>query len=269
MKISVITCSLNAESTIVENILSVNQQTFKEIEHLVIDGGSTDGTVSLVRRLSNRNPIIFSEKDSGPLEAFNKGIYHSTGDIVGFLNSDDFFIDCNVINKIAQIFENPEIMGCYANVIYVDRLNIKNIKRFWSLGPYSIPALKRGWAPAHPTFYVRRSVFDSIGVFSEQFPIQSDFEFAVRFFFRYKLKAEYVNENWVCMRTGGISNRNLTGILVQNFDNLRACRLHGLMVSWHYIPIRIFSRFRQFVSALIANHVSRCMYKTLENTSKD
>ncbi len=246
---------MNSESTISDNILSINQQSYKNIEHLIIDGGSKDDTVSLVRRLSNRNPVIFSEKDSGPLEAFNKGILQSTGDIVGFLNSDDFFVDAHVIKKIVQIFDDPEVMGCYANVIYVDQFNIKNIRRVWRLGPYSDLALKRGWAPAHPTFYVRRSVFDVLGTFSEQFPIQSDFEFAVRFFFKYRLKATYSNEVWVYMRTGGISNRTLRGILLQNFDNLRACRLHGLQVSWNYIPIRIFSRLKQFFSAFFINYI--------------
>jgi glycosyltransferase involved in cell wall biosynthesis len=257
MKVSVITCCLNAELTIADNVLSVNRQNYKDIEHLIIDGDSRDNTVSLVRRLSNRTPVIFSEKDSSALEAFNKGIIRSTGDIIGFLNSDDFFIDDCVVKKIAQIFEDPEVMGCYANVLYVDQFNIKNVSRYWRLGPYGDLALKRGWAPAHPTFYVRRSVFNSIGSFNEQFPIQSDFEFAVRFFFRYRLKARYVDENWVCMRTGGISNRTLNGILIQNYDNFRACRLHGLKVGWSYILMRIFSRLRQLFSTFVINHIKK------------
>lgn len=246
MKVSVITCCLNAESTITDNILSVNQQSFKDIEHLIIDGSSKDDTITLVRRLSNRNPIIFSEKDSGPLEAFNKGILLSTGDIVGFLNSDDFFMDSHVVEKIVQTFEDPKVMGCYANLIYVDRQNVNITRRNWRLGPYSEHALKKGWAPAHPTFYVRRSVFNMIGNFSKQFSKNSDFEFALRFFFRHRLKAKYINENWVCMRMGGISNRTLRHILIQNYENLRACRFHGLQIGWNYILIRIFSRLKQF-----------------------
>lgn len=257
MKVSVITCCLNAESTIADNVLSVNRQSYRDIEHLIMDGDSKDGTVSLVRRLSNRNPVIFSEKDSSALEAFNKGIIRSTGDIIGFLNSDDFFIDDCVISKIVQIFDDPEVMGCYANVIYVDQFNIKNIRRFWRLGPYSDLALKSGWSPAHPTFYVRRSVFNTLGNFNEQFPIQSDFEFAVRFFFRHRLIARYVDENWVCMRMGGVSNKSLKGILIQNYDNFRACRVHGLQVGWDYIFIRILSRLKQFFSAFLYNFLNK------------
>jgi glycosyltransferase involved in cell wall biosynthesis len=257
MKVSVITCCLNAESTITDNILSVNRQSYEDIEHLIMDGDSRDDTVSLVRRLSSRNPVIFSEKDSSALEAFNKGIIQSTGDIIGFLNGDDFFIDDDVVKKIVQIFDDPEVMGCYANVIYVDQFNIKNVKRFWRLGPYSDQALKSGWAPAHPTFYVRRSVFNTLGSFSEEFPIQSDFEFAVRFFFRYRLKASYIDESWVCMRMGGISNKSLSGILRQNYDNFRACRTHGLQVGWSYIVIRIFARLKQFFSAFLIKFIQK------------
>jgi glycosyltransferase involved in cell wall biosynthesis len=253
MKVSVITCCLNAESTIAENILSVNQQCYKNIEHLIIDGSSKDDTINLVRRLSNRDPVIISEEDSGALDAFNKGILYANGDIIGFLNSDDFFIDKNVVEKIAQTFEDPEVMGCYANLIYVDRQNVNITRRNWQLGPYSEHALKRGWAPAHPTFYVRRSVFNMIGNFNEQFSINSDFEFALRFFFRHRLKAKYVNENWVYMRMGGISNRSLKGVLIQSYENFRACRFHALQISWYYILIRIFSRLGQYTSAFITN----------------
>lgn len=253
MKVSIITCCLNAESTISDNILSVNRQSFEHIEHLILDGKSKDNTVGLVRKLSNRKPIIYSEIDSGPLEAFNKGIMRSTGDIIGFLNSDDFFANSHVVKKIVETFDNPEIMGCYANVIYVDRKNINSIRRIWQLGPYSEDALKKGWAPAHPTFYVRRSVFDELGKFSDQFNLQSDFEFALRFFYRNKLKAKYINENWVYMRTGGISNHSLKGILIQNYENLRACRLHGLKVGWLYIIIRIISRLKQYFTAFITH----------------
>jgi glycosyltransferase involved in cell wall biosynthesis len=253
MKVSVITCCLNAESTIADNIQSVNRQSFKCIEHLILDGKSSDDTVGLVSRLSNRDPIIFSEIDSGPLEAFNKGIARSTGDVIGFLNSDDFFANSHVVENIVKAFEDPEVMGCYANVTYVDRQNINSIRRIWQLGPYSERALRKGWAPAHPTFYVRRSVFNNLGNFNEQFNLQSDFEFALRFFYRHKLKARYINENWVYMRTGGISNRSLNGILKQNYENIRACRLHGIKVGWGYFIMRISSRLKQYFFAFFSN----------------
>lgn len=250
LKVSVITTCLNAEKTIADNVRSVNCQTYGNIEHVIIDGLSSDGTLSEIIRTSTRQPIIFSERDSGALEAFQKGVNRATGEIIGFLNSDDFFLDSGVVEQIAKIFEDPSVDACYANVVYVDRVNSKKVKRFWRLGPYRTGALAFGWAPAHPTFYVRKKIFEVIGNFSDNFPLQSDFEFAARFFLSGRFVAVYVDKTWVAMRTGGISNRSMRGIFRQNIENLRALRLNGMRVGLSYVLLRIISRFPQYLYAV-------------------
>lgn len=240
----------NAAKTIKTNINSINSQTYKNWEHVIIDGASNDGTLEFLQSLSHdHNRIILSEEDSGPLEGFNKGIKLSTGDIIGFLNADDVFFDHTSLKKIANCFKNPEVMGCYGDLIYTDKKNLNKILRIWSIGEYSFSKLMRGWTAAHPTFYVRKSVFENIGYFNPYYYLQSDFEFVVRFFLKYNYCSVYINKPLVKMRVGGISNNNIKNIVIQNLHNYKALKYHGANVSILYPIIRIISRINQYLKA--------------------
>ncbi|MDC1209579.1 glycosyltransferase [Pseudomonadota bacterium] len=250
MKISIVTSVRNSVNTIKSNICSINSQTYKNWEHIIVDGASTDGTLEYLQSLgSNYNRKIFSEKDSGPLEGFNKGIKLSKGDVVGFLNADDIYFDSYSLQNMANVFENPEVMGCYGDLVYTDKENLEKILRIWSMGEYSFSKLMRGWTAAHPTFYVRKTVFEKIGYFDPYYYLQSDFEFIVRFFLKHKYRAEYINKPLVKMRTGGISNNSIKNIAIQNLHNYKVLKSHGASVNILYPFIRIISRINQYLKA--------------------
>ena len=250
MKISIVTSVRNAVNTIESNICSINSQTYKNWEHIIVDGESTDGTLEYMQSLDgNYNRRIYSEKDSGPLEGFNKGIKLAQGDIIGFLNADDIFFDAYSLKNIVNVFQNPKVMGCYGDLVYTDKKDLNKILRIWKMGEYSFSKLMRGWTAAHPTFYVRKTVFEKIGYFDSKYYLQSDFEFIVRFFLKYKYYAVYINKPLVKMRTGGISNNNMRNIAIQNLHNYKALKLHGGNVTILYPFIRIISRINQYLQA--------------------
>jgi glycosyltransferase involved in cell wall biosynthesis len=248
LKVSIVTTVRNAEETIQQNICSVNSQTFEDWEHIIVDGLSTDGTTNVVNSMgSDPRRFMISERDSGPLEGMNKGIGLSTGTIIGFLNADDVFFDSFSLQRIVDAFGDPEVYGCYGDLEYTDKYDLEKTLRVWSMGKYSSTKLMFGWTAAHPTFYVRANVFDEIGGFDPFYYLQSDFEFVVRFFYKYQYRAVYIAEPLVKMRSGGISNGSLRNIVLQNIYNYRALKYHGVPVSLLYPFIRIASRLNQFL----------------------
>ena len=250
MKISIVTSVRNAVKTIKSNVCSINSQTYKNWEHVIIDGASTDGTLEYLQSLDkNCNRLVFSEEDSGPLEGFNKGIKLSNGEIIGFLNADDIFFDSNSLQNLANVFKNPKVMGAYGDLVYTKKDNLEKILRIWSMGEYSFSKLMRGWTAAHPTFYVRKSVFEEIGYFNPEYHLQSDFEFVVRFFVKHKYHAHFINKPLIKMRTGGISNNSIINIAIQNYYNYKVLKSYGVPVSFFYPLIRIISRTNQYFQA--------------------
>jgi glycosyltransferase involved in cell wall biosynthesis len=248
MKISIISVTFNAASTIREMLDSVAAQTHRNIEHLVIDGGSSDGTVELIRRHGARVSVLVSEPDKGTWDAMNKGLRLATGDIVGFLNADDEFIDDGVVARIADVMKDVELDACYADLIYVARDEPQRMVRDWVSEPFRPGLFLKGWMPAHPTFYARRSLFDRYGGFDLRFPLQSDFELAMRLLEVHRIRARYVPEYWVRMRSGGQSNASLGRVLRGNWEAYQIARHHGLPVSRWYPVTKILSRLPQFLS---------------------
>jgi len=247
MKISIISATFNAASTIRDMLDSVGGQTHRDIEHLVIDGGSSDGTVDLVRRHGTRVSALVSEPDQGIWDAMNKGLRMATGDIVGFLNADDEFINDGVVARIADVMADAELDACYADLIYVARDDPQRMVRDWVSEPYRPGLFLKGWMPAHPTFYARRSLFDRYGGFDLQFPLQSDFELAMRLMEVHRIRTRYVPEYWVRMRSGGQSNASLSRVLRGNWEAYRIARHHGLAVSPWYPVAKVLSRLPQFL----------------------
>ncbi|KAB2870183.1 MAG: glycosyltransferase, partial [Bacteroidales bacterium] len=207
MRVSIITVVYNNSSTIKSAIESVLSQTYKDIEYIVVDGASTDGTVDIIKEYGDRIDKFVSEPDKGIYNAMNKGIKLSTGDIVGILNSDDFFTNNSIIQNIVDSFDN-DIDAIYGDIQFVDPNNLNKIVRYYSSERFKRSSFKYGFMPAHPSFYVRRKFYEELGLYKEDYKIGADYELLVRFLYCNNLKTKYLKFPFVCMRTGGVSNQN-------------------------------------------------------------
>lgn len=229
MKISIITVSLNNQSTIEDTIRSVIGQEYPHIEHILIDGGSTDGTLDIINRYRSRIAHLVSEQDKGIYDAMNKGIASATGDIIGLINSDDILADASVLQRVSDIFlNNPGIDACYGDLCYVRQNDLTQIVRYWRPGPYKNGLFKKGWVPPHPTLYVRRAIYEKWGGFDISYRIAADFELMLRFMVTHHIKTAYIPHIMVKMRLGGTTNRSLKNILLQNLEIRRALRGHNV-----------------------------------------
>ncbi len=228
MKISIITCSYNAVNTVEETVKSVLSQKDADIEYIIIDGLSNDGTGNIIKKYSDKIYKFVSEKDSGIYNAMNKGIKLSGGEIIGFLNSDDIYFDDLVVSKVIKIFENKKVDSIYGDLIYVTGNNNK-IKRYWKSGDFNINNFKKGWMPPHPAFFARRGVYDKYGGFNEYFQISSDYDLMLRLLYKNKISTFYLQEILVKMKTGGVSNKPSQTIkrLKEDFAIIKEYNLGG------------------------------------------
>ncbi|MDB3947347.1 glycosyltransferase [Candidatus Pelagibacter sp.] len=248
LKISIITVCLNSEKTIKTTLDSVANQSFKLIEHIIIDGKSTDKTISIVKKYSHITKII-SEPDKGIYDAMNKGIKIANGDIICFLNSDDFYANDEVLSRATNIFNSSSsVDACYADLVYTDSLDIfKNI-RYWKSKKFVPGLFSKGWCPPHTTFFARKSIYMQFGNFNLEYKIASDVELMMRFLEVYKINALYVPELWIKMRSGGVTNKNLKNIITQNKEILHALKSHKLFVNkLVFFVSKFFSRSIQFL----------------------
>jgi len=210
---------------------SVIGQTYDDIEYIVIDGASTDGTFETISRYKNRISKIISEKDDGFIYAMNKGITLASGDVIGFLHSDDFYANDKVIEKISESFSQNDIDSLYGDLVYVRKNNPDNVVRYWQSGEHSAEKIRRGWMPAHPTFFVKKKIYDKCGCFDTTFKISMDYENVLRLLYKYRISTYYLPEVIIKMRFGGVSNKGLKNIVTKTFEDYIACRRHGLGVS--------------------------------------
>lgn len=228
MKISVVTAVFNNRQTIAAAIDSVLSQTGVEVELLVIDGGSTDGTLDVLLAYGDRLAVLVSEPDRGIFDALNKGIQLATGDVVGFLHSDDLFADEKVLAQIAAAFAASEVGAVYGDLLYVRRDQPEVVVRYWRAGEFSQRRLGWGWMPPHPTFYVRRSVYERLGTFDLRYRIAADYDTMLRFLGKGKVHADYIPKVLVRMRLGGTSNRSFVNIVRKSQEDYLALRRNGL-----------------------------------------
>lgn len=243
MKISIITAVWNNRDTIKDAIESVLSQTYSDVEYIIIDGGSTDGTVDIIRSYGDRIDKFVSEKDKGIYDALNKGVKLATGDIIGFLHSDDVFADENSAAKIAEAF-SVNTDGVYSDLVYTPKGDISKILRYWESRSYTPELLSRGWMPAHPTLYLRREVYERFGMFDLNFRIAADYDFILRVF-KSGINTVYIPEVLYKMRLGGASNRSLKNIVRKSREDYRAIkanRVGGLGTLF----IKNFSKIGQF-----------------------
>lgn len=226
MRISIITPVLNSADTIEDCIKSVFSQTYKNIEHIIIDGGSMDGTLDIINKY--RPAKFISESDHGIYDAMNKGLELATGDVVGTLNADDFYADEMVIERVVNVFKRHNVDSCYGDLVYVDRHNTDKVIRYWRSSPFKQGFFKYGWHPPHPTFFVKRCVYERYGRFNIGFRIASDYELMLRFLEKHRISTYYIPEVLVKMRIGGRSNKSLSSIIHQTWEDYKAWKINGL-----------------------------------------
>ena len=224
IKISVITAVFNRADSIVHAVRSVQNQTHQDIEHVVIDGASTDGTLQILNEVLDSRSILSSEPDNGIYDALNKGLERASGDVIGFMHSDDFFADRFVLESVAAAFEDSDVDGVYGDLKYVSQKNPEKIIRHWVAGGYDRKKLARGWMPPHPTLYLRRSVVDRFGGFDTSFCIAGDYDAMLRYLAIGNIRLAYIRRVLVNMRLGGESNRSVSLILRKSMEDLRALR---------------------------------------------
>ena len=246
MKISIVTATFNSSKTLEDTIKSVLSQTYPDIEYIIVDGASKDGTMDIVRKyepMFNGRMKWVSEKDKGIYDALNKGIKMATGEVVGFLNSDDFFKSDDAIERVAKEFDNDPDLGCtYADLCFVDHDNTKKIVRYYSAKRWKPEKVRYGQIPPHPTFYCKKRIYDVLGGYRLDFKIAADHEVITRFVYVNKIKYKYIPINMVCMRVGGLSTGGWKNVLiVNNKEQAKACRVNNVysnlfMVMFKYIP---------------------------------
>jgi glycosyltransferase len=228
LHISVITAVLNSASTLGCALRSVHEQHWSNIEHIVIDGGSTDGTLDVVHEHRTRIAKLVSEPDRGVYDALNKGIAQASGDVVGFLHADDEYASPDSLARIAAAFEDPSVGAVYGDIEYVSREDVSRVVRYWRAGQYRRALLPHGWMPPHPTLYVRRDVYSRFGTFDTRYRIAADYEYMLRILWWGRVQAAYVPEVLVRMRTGGMSNMSFFNILHKSREDYAAMRENGI-----------------------------------------
>ena len=229
--ISVITVCFRSERTIGHTIDSVNAQSYPHIEHVFIDGASTDNTLGVIKAHSQRVRRVLSEPDRGIYDALNKGLCLAKGDVVGFLHADDFFAHSDVLAHVAAQFADPAVGGVYGDLQYVSETDPSRVIRHWKAMPFSRWRLRLGWMPPHPTLYVRKPWYDRIGGFDTRYRIAADYFSILQLFTHPEFKTSYLPKVLVKMRAGGVSNRSLKNILLksrEDLDALRRSRAGGL-----------------------------------------
>lgn len=224
MKISVITAVWNSETTVAEAIASVAAQTYPDVEHLVVEGKSTDRSLATIERAAHERMRLISEPDNGIYDALNKGIRNSTGNVIGFVHSDDFLAHDGVLEKIAAAFADPAVEAVFGDLVYVSQVDTSRVIRRWSTGAFNMRRLKFGWMPAHPTLYLRREVYERFGEFDDNMRISADYDFILRYFSQTTGKSVFIPEVFYKMRVGGVSNRNLVKILQKMEEDMIAIR---------------------------------------------
>lgn len=248
MKISVITVCYNSAETIAHTLRSVREQTYGNIEHIVVDGRSTDNTLEVLAAEGQHVAKLVSEEDKGIYDAMNKGVALASGEVVGFINADDFYASTIVLADVAAAFEKSGADSCYGNLCYVSQTDPARTVRYWRSKDFVPGSFEAGWCPPHPTFFVRRSVYERLGGFDLSFKIAADFELMARYLEAARITSYYIPEVLVKMRLGGTTNRSLSNIFKQNAEIRRALSKIGRRSSLvSFILNKLVTRAIQFV----------------------
>jgi glycosyltransferase involved in cell wall biosynthesis len=228
LKVSIITITYNSEATLKDTIESVINQSYPNIEYIIVDGKSTDNTLSIIDTYKDKISKVVSEKDNGLYDALNKGIAMATGDLIGIIHSDDFYTNNLVIEKIVKTIEDNNADAAYTDLYYVDKDDTSKIFRKWKSGNYKYGMFLNGWMPPHPTFFAKRSCYEKFGSFNLNLVSAADYELMLRFIHKHKIKLAYLPEFIIKMRTGGKSNVSLKNRIRANKEDGKAWKINGL-----------------------------------------
>lgn len=228
MKVSIITSTFNSASTLKTALDSVRNQDYSDIEYIVVDGGSTDATVDIIQASQDIISKWVSEPDEGIYDALNKGISMATGDVIGFVHSDDYLASPSTITQLVSAFEKEECDAVYGDLDYVDKSDVSKVIRKWRSKPFSPKLFHYGWMPAHPTFYLKRSAYEEYGMYRTDFRISADYELMLRMMVRHEIKSAYLPQVMVKMRVGGESNASFKNRVQANKEDAAAWKLNGL-----------------------------------------
>ncbi|RAU83281.1 glycosyltransferase family 2 protein [Pontibacter arcticus] len=246
MKVSIITIVYNNRDTIADAIDSVLAQTYPNIEYIVVDGLSKDGTIDIIKGYGDRISTFVSEKDAGLYDALNKGVRLATGDVIGFLHSDDIFYNDNAVASVVEAFAQNKTNSIYADLVYVDRQNPDKVIRNWKSGEYRHSSFKNGWMPPHPTFYVKKEIYQKLGLYNTTFKSAADYELMLRYLYKHKISTAYLPEYLVRMRVGGKSNVTLKNRIRANKEDYQAWVINKLQPRFYtrfLKPLRKISQF--------------------------
>ena len=252
LKVSIITVSYNSASTIRQTLESVRDQGYRNIEHIVIDGGSKDDTINIVNSFEHISYCI-SEPDRGIYDGMNKGLQLATGDIIAFLNSDDLYANSQVIGNVVKQFEDNKTDTVYGDLDYVQKDNIDKVVRKWNSGRHTLFSFKLGWMPPHPSFFAKREVYQKVGGFTLALRSASDYELMLRILFKYQFKSSYLKQVLVKMRTGGVSNRKLSNRLRANHEDHLAWKMNNLHPYFFTLYLKPLRKIFQFGIPLISS----------------
>lgn len=245
MKVSIITATFNSAATIRDTLNSINNQSYKNIEHLIIDGQSKDDTLEIVKEFQHVSKIL-SEPDKGIYDAMNKGIKMATGEIIAILNSDDFYAHENVIQDIVNIFQSENMQSLYGDLVYVDAKNTKKVVRNWKAGAFKKNKFIYGWMPPHPTFFVRRELYEKYGYFNTFLKTAADYELMLRFLYKENVSTYYHPEVITIMRAGGFSNQSIKHRLFANQEDKKAWIENNLDYRFYTRILKPLRKLSQF-----------------------
>lgn len=250
MKISLITATYNSAKTIQDTIESVLSQTHENIEYIIIDGGSKDNTMDIVNIYKNHISHIVSEKDKGIYDAMNKGIGLATGDVVGILNSDDFFTSNDILQTVSENFKkDSSLQALYGDIHFVNPDNLEKSVRYYSSAIFRPSLFRFGFMPAHPSFYVRKEQYDRLGLYDINYRIAADYDLLIRFLHKERIKTKYLPKDFVTMRTGGASTESIESRVVLNKEIVKACKRYGIYTNMMLLSFKYLYKITELFRA--------------------
>ncbi|MHA4808325.1 glycosyltransferase family 2 protein [Flavitalea flava] len=246
MKISIITATYNSAATLNDTLVCIQGQDHPDIEHIIVDGRSTDDTLAIIRGFPHITKVV-SEKDKGIYDAMNKGISLATGEVVGILNSDDIYMDSGIISLVAEVFEDPDVKTVYADLQYVQQDDLNKVIRTWRTGVFDKKNFYYGWMPPHPTFFVRKEIYDKVGLFNISLRSAADYEIMLRILLKHGIPAHYIPRVIVKMRAGGMSNSSFRNRLRANKEDRQAWKLNDLQPYFFTLYMKPLRKIPQFI----------------------
>jgi glycosyltransferase involved in cell wall biosynthesis len=246
MKISIITVTYNSAATLKDTMKSVQQQDYTDIEHILVDGASRDETVNIIKAYPHVAKWV-SEKDHGLYDAINKGITMATGDVVGILNSDDFFPGDHIVSLIAKTFKETNVDAIYGDIAFVRPDRLDKIMRLYSSKKFTPRKFGYGYMPAHPSFYVRKDCYDKLGLYKFDYKIAADYELLMRFIYKHGISCAYIPAILVYMRTGGVSNKNILSRYTLNKEIIKACKQNGVSTNMAILSLKYLNKIFEYI----------------------